>query len=156
MKKFSEVNEKRVQKLQSRYPNKEASLLMVLHMANDEFGHLDDEAYSYISELTGVPKSRVYSVATFYSMYNQKPVGRYHLQLCKNVSCMLAGADDILKHICDKLNISPGGTTADNKFTLTLVECLGSCGSAPAMIINKEYYENLDNAKIDKILSELN
>ncbi|HOD41265.1 MAG: NADH-quinone oxidoreductase subunit 2 [bacterium ADurb.Bin243] len=155
MKKFSEEKLKEVERLKARYPERQAPLLMILHMACDEFGYLDDEAYSYISELSGVPKSKVYSVATFYSMYNQKPYGRYHLQLCKNVSCMLAGADDIVKYICDKLNISPGETTPDNRFTLSLVECLGSCGKAPAMIINKEYYENLDIEKVDKILAGL-
>lgn len=156
MKLFSEEMKKRIIELQARYPDKEAPLLMILHMANDEFGFLDDDIYSQISQLTGVAKSKIYSAATFYSMYNQKPVGKYHLQLCKNISCMLAGADDILEHICNKLNITPGMTTEDNKFTLTLVECLGSCGNAPAMMINKEYYENLDNAKVDKILSGLN
>ena len=155
MKTFTEEMQKQIIELQARYPDKEAPLLMILHMANDEFGFLDDDIYTQISQLTGVAKSKIYSAATFYSMYNQKPVGKYHLQLCKNVSCMLAGADDILGHICNKLNITPGATTEDNKFTLTLVECLGSCGNAPAMMINKEYYENLDNAKIDKILSGL-
>lgn len=152
MKRFSEEKEKRVREVQARYPSKEASLLAVLHMANDEFGWLDDGAYSYVSELTGVPKSKVYSVATFYGMYNQKPVGRCHLQLCRNVSCMIAGADDILAHICEKLNIQPGETTPDGRFTLTLVECLGSCGKAPAMMVNGEYHESLDNEKVDRIL----
>ncbi len=155
MKEFNEETLKRIYAIQAGYPSKEASLLMVLHIANDEFGYLDDEAYECVSRVTGVDKSKVYSAATFYSMYNQKPVGRYHLQLCKNISCMLAGSDDILKYICEKLNIMPGETTADNKFTLSLVECLGSCGTAPGMMVNKDYYENLDRRKIDEILSAL-
>jgi len=152
---FSEQTMKRVEKIQGHYPNKEASLLMVLHLANDEFGYLSDEVYRYVSELTGVPKSKVYSVATFYSMYNQKPVGKYHIQVCKNISCMITGSDDLLEHIKNRLKINTGETTADKKFTLSAVECLGCCNTAPVMMINKDFHENLTVEKIDAIIDGL-
>lgn len=153
--KFSEQNLKRVEKIQGHYPNKEASLLMVLHLANDEFGCLSDDVYGYVSELTGVPKSKIYSVATFYSMYNQKPVGKYHVQVCKNISCMITGSDDLLEHIKNRLKINTGETTADKMFTLSAVECLGCCNAAPVMMINKDFHENLTAEKIDAIIDEL-
>lgn len=128
---------------------------MVLHLANDEFGYLSGDVYGYVSELTGVPKSKVYSVATFYSMYNQKPVGRYHIQVCKNISCMITGSDDLLAHIQTRLKINPGETTEDKTFTLSTVECLGCCNVAPVMMINKDFHENLTVEKIDSIIDDL-
>lgn len=155
MKHFDLETENKVKNLLEKYPKKEAALLPILHIFNNKFGYLDDEIYTYISSLSGIPKSKIYSVASFYSMYNHKPIGRYHIQLCHNVSCMLAGSDDILSYICQKLNIKPNETTADGKFTLSLVECIGSCDKAPAMIINDEYFENLTFNKIDEIIDNL-
>ena len=153
--KFCEKTLQKAMEIKGRYPNAEASLLMLLHLANDEFGFLNDEVYSYISELTGVAKSKIYSTATFYSMYNQKPVGRYHIQICKNIACMLSGADNLIDYIQKKLEIKPGETTSDKKFTLSSVECLGCCGNAPVMMVNYDFHQNLTIAKIDLILDGL-
>jgi NADH:ubiquinone oxidoreductase subunit E len=94
-------------------------------------------------------------VVSFYTMFNRKPVGKYHIQMCTNVSCQLLGAEKLSEYICRKLNISVGETTPDKKFTVTEVECLGSCGTAPMMQVNDDYYENLTEAKIDDLLRKL-
>ena len=153
--KFCEKTLQKAIEIKSHYPTPEASLLMILHLANDEFGYLNDDVYSYLSEFTSIHKSKIYSAPTFYSMYNQKPVGRYHIQICKNVPCMLSGADNLIEYIEKKLNIKPGETTADKKFTLSAVECLGCCGNAPVMMINYDFHINLTAAKIDSILDGL-
>lgn len=151
--KFSDETLKRIEKLQARYPRREASLIPVLHMANREFGHLSDAAYGLVSEITGVPKSKVYSVATFYTMFNQKPVGKFHIQVCKNVPCMLLGADDLICHISKKLGVAVGETTPDGLFTLTAVECLGACDGAPAMMVNEDYHTGLTAESVDAIIA---
>jgi NADH-quinone oxidoreductase E subunit len=135
--------------------DKEAALIPVLYVAQDEFGWLSSEAMDCVAELLELPPPRVYGVATFYTMFNKKPVGKYHLQVCTNLSCSLLGAEHVVEYISRKLGIGVGETTTDNKFTLSTVECLGSCGTAPMMQINDEYYENLTEEKIDRILSEL-
>lgn len=108
-----------------------------------------------IASLLNLPESHVIGVATFYTMFNKKPVGKYHLQVCTNVSCGLLGAEKISEYICKKLGVEMGGTTPDKKFTVSEVECLGSCGTAPMMQINDDYHENLTSEKIDKILQDL-
>jgi NADH:ubiquinone oxidoreductase subunit E len=94
-------------------------------------------------------------VATFYTMYNRKPVGKYHLQVCRNLSCSLMGAEHLIEHVAGRLGVRPGETTADGKFTLSTVECLGSCGTAPVMQVNDDYYEDLSEDKVDAILDGL-
>jgi NADH-quinone oxidoreductase subunit E len=106
-------------------------------------------------ELLGLSRARVDGVITFYTMFNKKPVGRHHLQVCRNVSCSLLGAIHLIEHISEKLGITPGETTGDGRFTLSLVECLGSCGTAPVMQVNDDYVENLDKEKIDELLDTL-
>jgi len=144
-----------VGKLLSRYPTKEAALLPLLHIAQREFGHVSLEAEAYVGSLLDLPATRVHGVSTFYTMYNKKPVGRHHVQVCTNVSCSLLGAQHIVKYLESKLGVKPGQTTGDGKFTLSEVECLGSCGTAPVMQINDDYYENLTEKKIDEILGGL-
>jgi NADH-quinone oxidoreductase E subunit len=139
----------------SRYPEREAAILPTLHLAQREFGYLSTEVVAYVSNLLGFTEARIFGVATFYTMYNKKPVGRYHVQVCKNISCSLLGASHIIQHISTKLGVEPGESTADGKFTLSLVECLGSCGTAPMMQINDDYYEDLVLDKIDGILDTL-
>lgn len=139
----------------SRYPEKEAAILPTLHLAQREFGHISSDVVEYVSGLLGFSEARIFGVATFYTMYNKKPVGRHHIQVCKNLSCSLLGAGHIIKHISEKLGIEPGETTSDEKYTLSLVECLGSCGTAPMMQVNDEYYENLTLTGIDNILGDL-
>ncbi len=152
---FSEQAKREFEDILRRYPDRQAALLPALHLAQREFGYISGEVVEYLSRLLGFTEARIYGVATFYTMYNKKPVGKYHLQVCRNISCSLLGAKHIIEHISEKLGIKPGETTPDGKFTLSLVECLGSCGTAPVMQINDDYYENLSIEKVDEILENL-
>jgi NADH-quinone oxidoreductase subunit E len=139
----------------SRYPDRQAAILPTLHLAQREFGSLSAEAISYVAALLGFTEARIEGVATFYTMYNRKPVGKYHLQVCRNLSCSLMGAEHLIDHVSRRLGVAPGGTTADGRFTLSTVECLGSCGTAPVMQINDDYHENLTEESVDAILDGL-
>lgn len=152
---FSENGRTEFERLLTRYPDKEAVILPTLYLAQREFGHVSDEAIVYVAELLGVSPAQIEGVATFYTMYNRKPVGKYHVQICRNISCSLLGAEHLIEHVAGKLGVKPGGTTPDGKFTLSQAECLGSCGTAPVMQINDDYYENLTEASIDAILDKL-
>jgi len=152
---FSEETRAKHDRLLTRYPNREAAILPTLYLAQREFGHLSDEAILYVAELLGFTPARIYGVATFYTMYNKKPVGKYHLQVCRNLSCSLMGAEHLIEHVAMKIGVKPGETTADGRFTLSTVECLGSCGTAPVMQVNDDYYENLTEESIDAILDGL-
>lgn len=152
---FSQSAHEEYERILSRYPEREAAILPTLHLAQREFGYLSGDVVEYVSGLLGFSEARIFGVATFYTMYNKKPVGRYHIQVCKNLSCSLLGARHIIGHITTKLGIEAGETTPDNKFSLSLVECLGSCGTAPMMQINDDYYEGLAPEKIDGILDGL-
>ena len=153
--KFSDENIAKLKGIIERYPNKQAALLSSLWMAQEQFGWISQDTMKYIGNLLEIPSEHVYGVAQFYTMFNKKPVGKYHLQVCTNVSCMLRGAYDLLNFITGELNIKPGQTTQDGTFTLSEAECLGSCGTAPMMQLNNYYEENLDKDKIKKIISEL-
>ena len=109
----------------------------------------------YVGSLLDLSPATVFGVVSFYNMYNQKPVGKYHLQVCTNLSCMVNRAYDIHDHLCEKLGVKPGGTTADGKFTVTEVECLGSCDTAPVVQINNDYHEKMDVSKMDQLLGRL-
>jgi NADH-quinone oxidoreductase E subunit len=142
-------------RLLTRYPDKEAVILPALYMAQKEFGYVSDEAIEYIAGLLGVSPAQIEGVATFYTMFNRKPVGKYHVQICRNISCSLLGAEHLIEHVSKKLGIQPGETTPDGKFTLSKAECLGSCGTAPVMQVNDDYHENLTEEGIDALLDRL-
>ena len=152
---FSDAGRAEFEALLARYPDKGAVILPALHLAQREFGYVSDDAIVYIAGLLGTSPSVIEGVATFYTMYNRKPVGKYHVQICRNLSCSLMGAEALIARVSGKLGIRPGETTADGKFTLSEVECLGSCGTAPVMQVNDDYHENLDEASIDAILDGL-
>lgn len=152
---FTPENRKEFDALLTHYPNKRAALLPTLWIAQKQFGWISQKVMEYVGQLLDLPPIKVYEVVTFYTMYNQKPVGKYHIQLCRTLSCELCGKAEILKHLKNKLGIKAGETTADGKFTLSEVECLGSCGTAPMMQLNEDYYENLSAAKVDEILNGL-
>jgi NADH-quinone oxidoreductase E subunit len=152
---FSEENLKKLDQLRSKYPKSKPLVLPALWMAQRQFGWVSPDAMTYIAGLLDLPVSHVYSVVTFYTMFNTKPVGKYHLQVCTNVSCLLRGGDRLLDHACGKLKVGRGETTADNRFTVTEVECLGSCGTAPAVQVNDDYHENLTPESFDKLLNDL-
>src|SRR5690242_8606376 len=132
-----------MKKLEPRYPTKVALLLPALHAAQDEYGWLPPEILEEVGAYIGIHPAQVREVASFYTMYNLKPVGKYHLKSCTNVACCLRGADDLVKHCEKKLDIEVGETTKDRRFTLHEEECLGACGTAPAMMLNNDYHENL-------------
>ncbi|HVX28682.1 MAG TPA: NAD(P)H-dependent oxidoreductase subunit E [Parafilimonas sp.] len=154
---FSEEKIKKVNELISHYPEgkQKSAILPILHIAQQEFGGwLDVPVMDYVATLLNIQPIEVYEVATFYSMYNLKPVGKYMFEVCQTGPCMLNGSDDIIAYIEEKLGIKPGETTADGMFTLKTVECLGACGYAPMMQFGKTYREHLTKEKVDKIIEE--
>ena len=155
--KFSEEKIKEVEQIIQRYPEgkQKSALIPVLHLAQEEFGGwLSSETMDYVASVLNLQPIEVYEVATFYSMYNLKPVGRYLFEVCQTGPCMLNGSDNIIKYIFEKLGIKPGETTTDGMFTLKTVECLGACGYAPMMQLGKNYREHLTKEKVDAIISE--
>jgi NADH-quinone oxidoreductase subunit E len=157
MVKFSEEQLTEFNRLVARYPEgkQKSALLPVLHLAQDSFGGwLSSETMDYVAELLQITPIEVYEVATFYSMYNTKPVGKYMFEVCQTGPCMLRGSDDIIAYIEKILDIQPGQTTADGLFTLKTVECLGACGYAPMMQLGKHYREHLTKEKVDAIIDE--
>ena len=152
---LSEKSLRRIDELKQRYPHPQPVILEALWAWQEEHGWISEEGMKYVADLLGLPPHHVYGVVTFYSMFNKAPVGKHKIEVCTNVSCMLRNSDRIMKHIQQKLDIPVGGTTADKRFTLVEAECLGSCGTAPMMQIGDEYYEGLDEAKVDKILDSL-
>jgi NADH-quinone oxidoreductase subunit E len=144
-----------MKKLEPRYPTKVALLLPALHAAQKELGWLPPEALHEIGQYIGIHAAQVREVASFYTMYNLKPVGKYHLKICTNVACALRGAEGLVEHCEKKFSIACGQTTPDKRFTLMEEECLGACGTAPAMMLNDDYHENLDVRKLDEILARL-
>jgi len=152
---FSPDKLNRVNELISRYPHKEAAVLPVLYLAQEEFGYLSPESIEYVAKLMGIPTASLYGTVSFYSLLYMKPMGRHHIQVCRTFPCALLGAEKITDSLKKKLGIDIGETTADGKFTLSEVECLASCGTAPMMQINDKYYENLSEEKIEAILKDL-
>lgn len=144
-----------MKKLEPRYPTKVALLIPSLHAAQDETGWLSSEVMDEVAAYIGIHPAQVREVASFYTMFNLKPVGRYHLRICTNVACFLREADKLVEHCEKKFEIKCGETTPDKKFTLMEEECLGACGTAPAMMLNNDYHENLDIQKLDQIIKSL-
>lgn len=154
---FSDEKLKEVQSIVDRYPQgkQKSALIPVLHLAQEEFGGwLDVPVMDYVASVLKIEPIEVYEVASFYSMYNLKPVGKYMFEVCQTGPCMLNGSDEIIAYIKEKLNINVGETTADGLFTLKTVECLGACGYAPMMQLGKNYREHLTKEKIDAIIEE--
>lgn len=152
---FSHENIEAIKKLKLRYPKPQALSLPLLWMAQYQEGFISIDAIDAIATHCELPPMEVYRVATFYTMFNLAPMGKYHIQLCKTLSCKLCGKDAILKAIEKELQITVGETTADKQFSLSQVECLGSCGTSPVVQINDEYYENLTPQSIVDILKGL-
>ena len=153
---LSPENQAEFEKILARYPVKRAALLPTLYLVQKQEGFISMEAIQFIAEQLGLQPVEVYAVITFYTMFRLKPGGRYNLQLCNNVSCMLLGSEQLLAYVKQKLGIKVGETTPDGLFTLSVVECLGSCGTAPVLQVNMDsYVENLDKDKMDRLLDEL-
>jgi NADH-quinone oxidoreductase subunit E len=155
--KFSDDKIAEVKKIITRYPEgkQKSALLPVLHMAQETFdGWLDVPVMDYVASLLSIEPIEVYEVASFYSMYNLKPVGKYVFEVCHTGPCMISGSDNIIDYIKEKLHIKVGETTADKMFTLKTVECLGACGYAPMMQLGNYYREHLTKEKVDAIVEE--
>jgi len=143
--------------MRARFPAGFASSLVLpcLRRIQEERGYVADGDIEELAAFLGVPAIQIEEVLSFYTQFRRRPVGRWHLQVCRNVSCSMRGAEGLLAHLERRLGVGPGGTTADGRFTLSTVECLGSCGTAPAMMVNDRYVENLSAAAADALLKEL-
>jgi NADH-quinone oxidoreductase E subunit len=140
-----------------KYPpeRKRSALIPLLFVVQRERGWIDNPGVNFLAEFLEIEVTDVWETATFYSMLQMRPIGRHHIQICKTLSCKIMGEPEITEHVCNKLGIHPGDTTEDGKFTVSLVECLGSCGTAPMMQIGFDYHEDLTAEKVDKILDSL-
>ena len=153
---FNQENQARIEKILSRYPNKMAACLPLLYVAQEQFdNYLSPEVMDLVAETLDLSSSHVYGVATFYTMFNKEKVGRYHVQVCTNVSCYLCGAHDVQGAVEKKLGIKAGQTTDDGLFTLTEVQCLAMCGTAPAVQINDDIHELVSVDGVGKLLDKL-
>src|SRR5215510_14808429 len=152
---FSPAVEAEIDRHLAKYPVARSAILPLMFIVQRERGYLDAPGMAYLANRLGLRVTDIWEVATFDSMINTKPVGKYHIQICKTLSCKIMGEPKITEHVCNKLGIKPGETTADGQFTVSLVECLGSCGTAPMFQLNFDYYENLTPEKVDQILDSL-
>lgn len=152
---FSTAIEAEIDAHLAKYPVPRSAILPLMFIVQRERGYLDPPGVSYLANRLNLRITDIWEVATFYSMIQTNPVGKYHIQICKTLSCKIMGAGKITDHICKKLGIKPGETTADGRFTVSLVECLGSCGTAPMFQMNFDYHENLTPEKVDCILDSL-
>ena len=144
-----------VHEIMARYPKNRSAIMPALYFAQEKYGAVDDTVYQAVAEILDIPEIWVFEVASFYHMYNRKALGKYHVQLCTNISCMLLGAYDVLDHIENRLAIKVGATTPDGRFTLSCVECIGACDQAPVMMINDHYHNKLTNERLDVIIDNL-
>ena len=145
----------KVEELKSRYPTNLSAVMGVLHMMQDKYGYISNETAQEVAGLLHIPVENVLGVVTFYEMYHQHPIGKYNLQVCTNVSCLLCGSDMVLRTLKEKIGIGIGETTADGMFTIHEAECLGSCGTAPMISVNKDYHEKLTPEKINTLIDDL-
>jgi NADH-quinone oxidoreductase subunit E len=152
---YSASLRRKIDEVAARYPKKGAALLPVLHLVQREVGCIAAEEERFVAQALGLKPMKVREVVTFYTMFFRRPIGKYHLQVCSNLSCSLLGAGPLLDYLQQKLGVGVGETTADGRFTLSTVECLGACEQAPCLMINFDYHGQLDRGKIDRILEDL-
>ncbi len=152
---LSAERERELQEILTRYPTKMGACIPALHLCQDQNGWVSDEVVVFVAERLELPTSHVKGVVTFYSLFNQHPVGEHQVWVCRTLPCALRGAGDILAHCEKRLGVKPGETTKDGKVTLRTAECLASCGTAPMMQVDKAYFEDLTFEKVDQILAKL-
>jgi len=153
--KFTDENIKRIEKSIAKYPDKKAAVMDTLYIGQEQNGWVSGEVMQEVARTLEMPPEEVLGIVTFYTMYHQKPMGKYHIQVCTNVSCMLRGGYDIYEKVKKKLGIENMQVTGDNLFSLEEVECMGSCGTAPMIAVNEDYFENLDLVKAEQIIESL-
>jgi len=153
---FNDIELKKIDEIKSHYPESKAALLPVLWMVQEKYGWISEDSMKKVGDLLDVPYEHILGVVTFYTMFNKKPVGKIHLQICTNVSCMIRGGYELFNYTSQKLGIKNKEMTTDGMFSIEEVECLGSCATAPMMQVNnKEFYENLTKEKVDKLIETL-
>ena len=152
--KFTPENESKFQEYVTRYPLIDSVMLPALWLVQEQEAWVSPEAMIYVAEKLGKTPIQVYEVATFYTMFNLKPIGKHHIELCKTLSCMLCGSRDIKNYIKESIGIEPGQTSQDGLFHLSEVECLGACGGAPMFALNGVYHEKLTTQKVDELIKE--
>ena len=153
--KFTSENLDRIEQETKKYPVRKPAVMAVLYIGQEQNGYISLEVIKEVAEVLGMTTEEVLGVVTFYTMYHQKQMGKYHIQVCTNVSCMLRGGYEIWKQVKDKFGIDHMEVTADQKFSLEEVECMGSCGTAPMIAVNEDYFENLSKEKVEEILESL-
>lgn len=149
---FSETVLKEIEGIRTKFPDRRSALLPSLYIAQREFGWLSNEAMLHVAETLNLPEAEVRGTASFYSMFRHKPVGRHLIQVCTNVSCMILGAEKLVNFISGTYGVQPNGTSPDGRFSLVIMECIGACGTAPAMLVNTDFYDSLTENTIIEIL----
>jgi NADH-quinone oxidoreductase subunit E len=149
--------EAELDELLTHYPQKRSASIMFLHAIQEHFGYISNEAMEWVAAKLNLQPINIYELVTFYPMFHQKPVGKYHLKVCRTLSCALAGSHKLHNHFCSKLGLDPHAhgpqSTADGKYTVEFVECLASCGTAPVMMVNEQFHEKVDQNKAEEVLS---
>ncbi len=151
---FNDTVLKEIDEIKAKYPDPKSVLLPAIYIAQREFGWLSHEAMQCVSDALNIPPAVVRGTASFYSMFKHKAVGRHLIQLCTNVSCMILGVEELQDFLKSKYGLEPNNTTPDGRFSLVIMECIGACGTAPAMLVNTDFYDNLTEQRIEEILGE--
>lgn len=152
---FTDQELAEIEQIKQRYPHPKAALMPVLWMAQKKWGWLSEDVMQTVADVLGLPYAHVLGVARFYTMYFKKPMGKYHIQVCTNVSCMLRGGDTLFRQLCTHLGIGNNERTPDGRFSIEEVECMGACGGAPMIAINEDYYENVTFDDVQRLLTTL-
>ncbi len=151
---FNETVLREIDDIRAKYPDRRSALLPALYIAQREMGWLSQEAMTCVAKALNLPEAVVRGTASFYSMFKHKPVGRHVIQLCTNISCMILGAEKLVDFLVTKYGVKPGSTSEDGRFSLVIMECIGACGTAPAMLVNEDFHENLTEKSIEEILDK--
>jgi NADH-quinone oxidoreductase E subunit len=152
---FTKENKEKFEEILKRYPVKRAAMLPTLWLAQGQHGWISPEVMEYVASLLGLSAAKVYEVVTFYTMFHLRPIGKHHFQVCRTLSCQLLGAEGITQHLCQRLKLKVGETSSDGRYSLSEVECLGSCGTAPMLQLNDDFHENLTAEKLDRLIDSL-
>lgn len=153
--KLSDAAEKKAEDFKKRYPQAQSAVMPLLYIAQEELGSVTEAAVTWVADKLNIPAIQVMEVATFYTMYYKKPVGKYHVQVCRTLSCALCGGKKLLDHLRTRLKVEPGEITKDGMWSYEEVECLGSCGTAPMAEINDHYFENLSAEKLEGLMQKI-
>jgi NADH-quinone oxidoreductase subunit E len=155
MPRFTAENTILAKEIIGRYPHPKSALIPLLHLAQEQDGHVAEDAMVHIAELVGVTPAEVIGTCSFYEMFKREPVGQYLVNVCTNIACMLMGGEELLHHLEDRLGIRPGSTTPDGMFTLEDVECIAACTEAPCLTVNYRYFHRISNDEADQLLDDL-